>query len=106
MPAQMQVEMVPASSSYFDARAGAVESVQSTLAELGSIFDQLGNLVAEQGHMLQRVDENAEDALISTQAGHQQLQRLWRNVSSSRTLALRVFAVLAFFIILFGTFFA
>ena len=96
MPAQTQMQLEPASSSYFDARAGAVESVQSTLVELGSIFDQLGNLVAEQGHMLQRVDENAEDALLTTQQGHQQLQRLWRSVSSSRTLALKVFAVRLF----------
>ncbi|EOD03906.1 syntaxin 5 [Emiliania huxleyi CCMP1516] len=93
------------SSKYLSSRTHAVESVQSTIVELGSIFEQLSTLVAEQGEMARRVDENVDDALASTQAGYEQLQRYWRNLSSSRGLAVRVLAVLMFFIVIFGTFF-
>ena len=81
----------------------AVESVQSTIVELGGIFDQLRVMVAEQGSEMQRVDENVDDALSNVEQGHQQLLRYWRRVSSNQGLMIRVFAVLMFFVVLFGT---
>ncbi len=55
--------------------------------------------------MMQRVDDNVEDALLNTRAGYDELQRYWTRVSSNRGLMMRVFAVLMFFIVVFGTFF-
>lgn len=63
-------------------------------------------MVADQGTMLQRIDENVDDSLINITEGHAQLQKYWRNLSSNRGLMLRVFAVMIFFIILWGAFFA
>ena len=37
------------------------------------------------------------------QEGHAQLRRYWRNLSSSRGLMLKIFAVLFFFIVIYGT---
>ena len=67
------------------------------------IFDQLRVMVAEQGSEMQRVDENVDDALSNVEQGHQQLLRYWRRVSSNQGLMIRVFAVLMFFVVLFGT---
>ena len=102
---QQSLALAQANPEYLSSRTHAVESVQSTIVELGSIFEQLSTLVAEQGEMARRVDENVDDALASTQAGYEQLQRYWRTLSSSRGLAVRVLAVLMFFIVIFGTFF-
>jgi len=61
-------------------------------------------LVAEQGEMAQRVDDNMEDALIQTRAGYEELQKYYRSISSNRGLVMRIFAVLMFFIVMFATF--
>jgi len=55
--------------------------------------------------MAQRVDDNVEDALLQTRAGYEELQKYFRSVSSNQGLVLRVFAVLMFFLVVFGTFF-
>ena len=64
--AQQQAQLVP-THSYLESRALAVESVQSTIVELGGIFDQLRVMVAEQGSEMQRVDENVDDALSNVE---------------------------------------
>ena len=56
--------------------------------------------------MLQRVDENVEDSLLNVQEGYGQLSTALSNMRSNRGLMMRVFAVLFFFIVLWGTFFA
>ena len=46
-------EFLPMSGSYLDQRANAVDAVQSTIAELGTIFQQLASMVQVQGEGLQ-----------------------------------------------------
>ena len=59
-------------------------------------------MVAEQGSEMQRVDENVDDALGFVEQGHQQLAVLApRELEPG--LMIRVFAVLMFFVVLFGT---
>ena len=80
--------------------------MQSTIVELGSIFQQLAEMVHEQGAQLQRVDENVDDSLGNMREGQAQLQRYWRGMSSNRGLVMKVFAVMMFFIVVWGTLFA
>ena len=101
-----QSEMLQMSSSYLDSRAQAVNAVNSTIAELGGIFQQLAEVVSAQGAMLQRVDENLDDSLINVREGHAQIQRYWRNMSSNRGLMMKIFAIVFFFIVMWGTLFA
>ena len=83
-----------------------MDAVQSTIAEIGGLFQQLATMVAEQGSKLQRVDENLDDSLDNVREGHAQLQRYWRNMTSNRGLMLRIFAILLFFVVVWGTLFA
>jgi syntaxin 5 len=39
---------------YIESRSTAIESIESTIAELGSIFQQLATMVAEQRETVQR----------------------------------------------------
>jgi len=103
---QQEQQMIPANSTYYDSRAQAVESVQSTIVELGGIFQQLTTMVASQGEMLQRVDEDVESSLMDVQAGREQLQLYWNNMSTNRNLMMKIFGVLFFFIVMWGTLFA
>ena len=93
-------------SMYLDSRARAVESVQSTIVELGQIFQQLAVMVEDQGTLLQRVDENVDNSLINVTEGYTQLNTALSNLRTNRGLMMRVFAVLFFFVVLWGTLFA
>lgn len=52
---QQQQQMVLAEQDrYIENRSTAIESIESTIAELGSIFQQLATMVAEQRETVQR----------------------------------------------------
>ena len=54
----------------------------------------------------QRVDENLNESIDNVREGYSQLQRYWRNMSSNSGLMMRVFAIVMFFIVVWGTLFA
>lgn len=92
--------------TYLDSRAGALRQVESTITELGSIFQQLAHLVAEQGEVALRIDENVDDTLANVDAGQAQLLKYYDTISSNRWLILKVFGVLMLFLAFFVTFIA
>jgi len=47
--------------SYIQSRSTAIESIESTIAELGQIFSQLAGMVAEQRETVQRIDADVTD---------------------------------------------
>ncbi|KAI1319278.1 cis-Golgi t-SNARE syntaxin [Mortierella claussenii] len=51
---QEQAQLVDSSNEYLQSRSTAVESIESTLQELGGIFQQLAQMVSEQRDMVQR----------------------------------------------------
>lgn len=51
---QQQEMMVMEQDRYIDNRSSAIESIESTIAELGGIFQQLATMVAEQRETVQR----------------------------------------------------
>ena len=46
---------------YIQTRSTAIESIESTIAELGQIFTQLAQMVAEQRETVQRIDADTVD---------------------------------------------
>jgi syntaxin 5 len=52
---QQQEMMVMEQDRYIDNRSSAIESIESTIAELGGIFQQLATMVAEQRETVQRL---------------------------------------------------
>jgi len=48
---QQQQLMVPAQDTYMQSRAEALQNVESTIHELGSIFTQLATMVSQQGEI-------------------------------------------------------
>lgn len=48
---------------YIESRSTAIESIESTIAELGSIFQQLATMVAEQRETVQRYNYSCSDVL-------------------------------------------
>eukprot|EP00164_Ancoracysta_twista_P002690 GFYU01003583.1.p1 GENE.GFYU01003583.1~~GFYU01003583.1.p1 ORF type:complete len:316 (+),score=76.74 GFYU01003583.1:148-1095(+) len=103
---QQQQSLIPKQDSYLASRAEAVESIQSTIVELGGIFQQLASLVAEQQHLADRVDTNLDDTMANVDNAEDQLRKYWRNMSGDTWLIIRVFFVLIVFILFFVFFVA
>lgn len=87
-------------NTYRQARADAVRQVETTIVELGQIFNQLATMVTEQGELVERIDANVEDAVVNMEAGQNQLMIYYNSIAGNRSLILKVFGVLFAFLIL------
>ncbi|CAI9298449.1 unnamed protein product [Lactuca saligna] len=79
-----QQQIVPLQDSYMQSRAEALHNVESTIHELGSIFQQLATMVSQQGELAIRIDENMEDTLANVEGAQGQLMRYLNSISSNR----------------------
>jgi syntaxin 5 len=102
---QMQLA-APQQDAYLASRAEALQQVERTIAELGGIFQQLATMVAEQGELAVRIDENLEDANANVDNAQAQLLRYLQRISSNRWLVMKIFAVLLAFLVFFVMFVA
>ncbi|PPR92931.1 hypothetical protein GOBAR_AA27724 [Gossypium barbadense] len=80
---QQQQQMVPQQDSYMQSRAEALQNVESTIHELGTIFNQLATLVSQQGEIAIRIDENMDDTLANVEGAQGQLLKYLNGISSN-----------------------
>lgn len=103
---QQQQQLLDEQDAYIQSRADTMASIESTIVELGSIFQQLALMVKEQEEMVQRIDANVEDTSLNVEAAHSEILRYFQSVTSNRWLMIKVFAVLIVFFIIFVVFVA
>lgn len=103
---QQQQLLLDEQDAYIQSRADTMASIESTIVELGSIFQQLAVMVKEQEEMVQRIDANVEDTSLNVEAAHSEILRYFQSVTSNRWLMIKVFAVLIVFFIIFVVFVA
>ena len=84
--------------SYIQQRSTAIESIETTIAELGQIFSQLANMVAEQRDTVQRIDADTHDIAANVEGGQRELLKVLARVSNSRWLMLQIFGILIVFV--------
>ncbi|XP_025418485.1 syntaxin-5 [Sipha flava] len=89
---------------YLYSRAETMQNIESTIVELGGIFQQLAHMVKEQEEMVERIDTNVQDAELSIEAAHSQILRYFQSVTSNRWLMIKIFGILIFFFIFFVVF--
>lgn len=58
---QMELAQQQGDDQYLSSRSTAIETIESTVAELGQIFSQLAHMVAVQGEQVTRIDADTED---------------------------------------------
>jgi syntaxin 5 len=97
----MQMQMVEQQDSYIQSRSTAIESIEATIAELGQIFTQLANMVAEQRETVQRIDADTMDIASNVSGAQRELLKYYASISSNRWLMLKVFGVLIVFFLVF-----
>jgi syntaxin 5 len=84
-------------NTYIQQRGEAIEAIEKTISELGSIFGQLATMVSEQSEMIQRIDANTEDVVDNVEGAQRELLKYWSRVSSNRWLIAKMFGVLMIF---------
>lgn len=104
--AAQMLQLIPNNQSYLQTRAEAMTTVESNIAELGTIFNKLAGLIHEHGEMVQRVEDNVEEANTNIFLSMNVLTDTLSNLRSNRALTMRLFSILVVFIIFFIIFFA
>ncbi|XP_019963802.1 syntaxin-5a isoform X1 [Paralichthys olivaceus] len=102
----LQLQLIDEQDSYIQSRADTMQNIESTIVELGSIFQQLAHMVKEQEETIQRIDANVEDTQLNVEAAHTEILKYFQSVSSNRWLMIKIFLVLVVFFIVFVVFFA
>ncbi|KAK3732031.1 hypothetical protein QZH41_019128 [Actinostola sp. cb2023] len=99
-----QMQIMDEQDTYIRSRATAMESIESTIVELGSIFSQLANMVKEQEEQIERIDSNVETTEMNVDAAHGEILKYFQSVSSNRWLIIKIFLVLIIFFVIFVVF--
>lgn len=103
---QTQMMLYDESDNYVQQRAETMQNIESTIVELGGIFQQLAHMVKEQDEMVERIDSNVQDAEMNIEAAHGEILKYFQTVSKNRWLMIKIFGVLIFFFIFFIIFMA
>uniref|UniRef100_T1JGD8 t-SNARE coiled-coil homology domain-containing protein n=1 Tax=Strigamia maritima TaxID=126957 RepID=T1JGD8_STRMM len=98
--------MMEEQDSYLQSRADTMQNIETTIVELGGIFQQLAHMVKEQEEMIQRIDSNVEDVQMNVEGAHGEILKYFQSVTSNRWLMFKIFGVLILFFILFVILFA
>ncbi|KAI5709793.1 hypothetical protein M8J76_005027 [Diaphorina citri] len=94
------------SEHFIQSRADTMQNIESTIVELGGIFQQLAHMVQEQEEMVERIDANILDTELHVESAHREILKYFQSVTSNRWLMIKIFAVLIFFFIFFVVFLA
>ncbi|ODV80800.1 t-SNARE [Suhomyces tanzawaensis NRRL Y-17324] len=97
---QQMLMMEEQGSQYLQQRNRAVETIESTINEVGNLFQQLATMVSEQGEQIQRIDENVEDISLNISGAQRELLKYYAHITNNRWLFLKIFGVLIVFFFL------
>lgn len=103
---QQQQQQHGGDLTYLQSRADAMQNIESTIVELGGIFQQLAHMIKEQEEVMVRIDSNVEDTMMNVEQGHSEILKYFQSVTSNRWLMVKIFGVLIFFFIFFVIFMA
>ena len=94
----------PSNTQYYEAREQAVTEVEKTIHELGSLFKRLATMISEQQELVERIDEDVENAVSNADRGRDLLLKAYESASSNRGLYTKLGAILALFFLFFVIF--
>jgi syntaxin 5 len=75
--------------------------IEGSIQELQQTFQRALALITEQGEQVERITVNLDVVQVNLEAGHAQLQRYMRALSTNRELLLKLFAIMAVFLIIY-----
>eukprot|EP00271_Cylindrocystis_brebissonii_P018446 TRINITY_DN5224_c0_g1_i1.p1 TRINITY_DN5224_c0_g1~~TRINITY_DN5224_c0_g1_i1.p1 ORF type:complete len:366 (-),score=59.32 TRINITY_DN5224_c0_g1_i1:212-1309(-) len=103
---QQDMIVVQQQDGFMRSRSEALHSVESTIVELGTIFQRLAGMVQQQGELAVRIDHDVEDSLANVEGAQAALVQYLARISANRSLILKIFGILLLFLLIFVTFIA
>ena len=85
---------------YLQERNRAMETMESTIQEVGNLFQQLASMVQEQGETIQRIDANVDDVDMNISGAQRELLKYFDRVKSNRWLAVKIFFIIFVFFLI------
>ncbi|XP_017460965.1 PREDICTED: syntaxin-5-like, partial [Rhagoletis zephyria] len=73
-----QIALYDDSDSYVQQRAETMQNIESTIVELGGIFQQSAHMVKEQEETVERIDTNIQDAELNIEAAHGEILKYFQ----------------------------
>eukprot|EP00041_Stephanoeca_diplocostata_P018703 m.394810 g.394810 ORF g.394810 m.394810 type:complete len:310 (+) comp21093_c0_seq1:189-1118(+) len=96
-----QLALLQSRDNYVQERADAMQTIESTIQEIGGIFSQLATMVHEQGEQIERIDHEVEATNANVEGALAEISKYYNTVSSDRWLMMKIFGVLLAFFIFF-----
>ncbi|XP_073045942.1 syntaxin-31-like [Primulina eburnea] len=104
MEVSMLQQVVPRQDSESHSRTNALQNVESTISELSGIFTHLATMVAHQGELAIRIDDNMDESLANVEGASNALLKYLNKISSNRWLLIKLFLVIILFMTIFIVF--
>lgn len=104
MEAAMLQQVVPRQENIYQSRTNALQNVESTITELSGIFTHLATMVAQQGELAIRIDDNMDESLANVEGASNALLKYLNKISSNRWLMIKLFLILILFLVIFIVF--
>lgn len=101
-----QMQLINKKESFIQDRANTMQNIETTIVELGSIFQQLAHMVKEQEETVHRIDANVEDTQLNVDLAHSEILKYFQSVSNNRWLLIKIFLILIIFFFIFVVFLA
>ena len=101
MQMQLQQQPPPSHSLAQQSRLKSAEQVERSIAQMGQLFSQMATLVMEQSETISRIEDDVEVGLEETKEAHVSMEQFYEISKGNRSLIIKVFLLLAFFILLF-----
>ncbi|KAK4403373.1 syntaxin [Sesamum angolense] len=86
MEASMLQQVVPQQESISRGRTVALQNVESTISELSGIFTHLATMVAHQGELAIRIDDNMDESLANVEGASNALLKYLNRISKQTSL--------------------
>ncbi|TGZ62933.1 hypothetical protein CRM22_007184 [Opisthorchis felineus] len=94
--------LLPLADQEVRQRDANLKRVESTIIQLGEIYQQFSTLVQEQGDMVMRIDSNTEETELNIGSAHEHLLVYLRGVTARRAFMVKVFVTLLICFFLFA----
>ncbi|XP_066502819.1 syntaxin 5A, like [Hoplias malabaricus] len=101
-----QMQVLNETESFIQDRANTMQNIESTIVELGSIFQQLAHMVKEQEETVHRIDANVQDTELNVELAHSEIVKYFQSVTNNRWLLIKIFLILIVFFFIFVVFLA
>lgn len=101
LPQSQQLQLLEEQSTqYLQERNLAVETIESTINEVGNLFQQLSTMINEQSETIQRIDNNVEEIDLNITGAQRELMKYFTSINNNRWMALKIFGILIVFFFL------